>query len=71
MTIESDYSDSNLEESKKLARTNQMHITYGYFDYNSRNEYVYLFTKQCLQISSKIYKLQDIYGYESEFNGIF
>ena len=72
ITIETDTVGNILDENQEFdKRRNQLHITYGYFEHNSRDEYVFMFTKQCFIISNKIYKIQDIYGYEDNENGSF
>lgn len=70
ITIETEYSEDVLEDARnKNKNLRQAQITYGYFNKNSRGEFVFMFTKQCFMFRNKLFKIEDIYGYERNNDG--
>lgn len=70
ITIETDTSD--LEGNDVLAslkNKRQAQITYGKFNRNSRDEFVFMFHKQWLLFRNKLFRTEDIYGYEKAAEG--
>ena len=65
ITIETDQPVRDFEmENNNIRDKRQAQITYGYFNKNSRNEFVFMFNKQCLLFQNKLFKVEDIYGHE-------
>mmetsp|Transcript_19008 Transcript_19008/g.21308 ORF Transcript_19008/g.21308 Transcript_19008/m.21308 type:complete len:285 (+) Transcript_19008:2-856(+) len=67
MTIETDY-PSPVRDDLKVYHKNkrQAQITYGYFNRNSKDEYVFMFNKQCFLFRNKLFRMEDIYGHEKQ-----
>lgn len=67
ITIETDYPEPELENPRSYHKNKrQAQITYGYFNKNSRNEFVFMFNKQCFLFRNKLFKIEDIYGHERQ-----
>lgn len=70
ITMETDYAPSELEDDRMYNKNKrQAQITYGYFNKNSRGEFVFMFNKQCFLFRNKIFKIEDIYGHERQQDG--
>lgn len=72
ITIETDYpaaaeNDWAKPETPMVKR--QAQITYGYFNKNTRGEFVFMFNKQCFLFRNKLFKIEDIYGHERQTDG--
>jgi len=67
MTMETDYPAPVREDFKVYHKNKrQAQITYGYFRKNSREEYVFMFNKQCFLFRNKLFRMEDIYGHEKQ-----
>ena len=70
ITIETDTSDPDQEDIRATLRNKrQAQITYGKFHRNSRDEFVFMFHKQCFLFRNKLFRTEDIYGYEKAGDG--
>jgi hypothetical protein len=67
ITIETDYPAPAMGDSRSYHKNKrQAQITYGYFNKNSRGEYVFMFNKQCFLFRNKLFRMEDIYGHEKQ-----
>jgi hypothetical protein len=67
ITMETDYPSPAMEDLRSYHKNKrQAQITYGYFKKNSRDEFVFMFNKQCFLFRNKLFKMEDIYGHEKQ-----
>ena len=70
ITIETDYPEVIAEDNKNYAKNKrQAQLTYGYFNRNSREEFVFMLVKQCFLFRNKLFKIEDIFGHERNTDG--
>ena len=63
ITAETIYVDGM--ENSGTKNNKQAQITYGYFKRLATGDLQFMFIKQCFMFRNKIFKLQDMYGFEN------